>query len=572
MRYVILISLAVFLIVVVGGYGITWYSQASTAKSSLERIIAKINEKDKYLTYDAIETSGFPTNVFVTIVRPHFSGRMDQLLKALHEPELPEKAIAPAPGTTPPNPFASMPEWNEDNLLDGRIVFGVNALSDHYSMSIEGNWQETSTIAGKAVSTLHQQTGSTSCTLQLQRTIGIFDTLWNFKSLGDEGRDFFKDFRMVDCNNAGNSLIDSATKTTFGSSGPIRIYITSAPQANTKQMRFYINAADIEITQQGDAMMDSYFHALSPKYPYPINFSVYGKQNVDIDFAFTVPTDWQKEGNNPPLDIALSKFDLTNQVYNHHMTFFLNNATNQNKVGPPTRVSKLTFQSESDFSEQYDTLLQTALRGFIQQTYASQNPQLKDLQAVLQKYTPDQMYSIIYLALPNFHSLGKVVEALDVSFDGAPDLTTGDIKLSALEVSMSPYAIKGMGNAKLSPDHPPAGNLTISCNNCLHLIDDTTAYAGRLQTMVNYFDPSKAAVMTIDPRQVEAYKTFLSALAAPMMDPKDNTTWNYIITSDPSSGMTVINRSGHDLIAMYNEYLRPVLKQPTAADGAQPAH
>src|SRR5258708_7701137 len=108
MRNLMLISLSVFLAVVAGGFCISWLGQAQATKNAIKHAIARINEKQPYITYDAIEASGFPSNVYVSIIRPRFNGRVDQLLQ-----------------------IPNMPEWRADAVLDGSIVFGVNALSDH---------------------------------------------------------------------------------------------------------------------------------------------------------------------------------------------------------------------------------------------------------------------------------------------------------------------------------------------------------------------------------------------------------------------------------------------------------
>src|SRR5262249_22196896 len=123
MRNVFLVSVLMFLAVVAGGTTIIWYSQAASTKHAIEQAIARINEKQPYFPYDSIETYGFPSNVFVPLVRPHFKGRVDLLLKSLQEAAA-RNAATPATAA-----FQDMPQWNEDILLNGRITFGINAWS-----------------------------------------------------------------------------------------------------------------------------------------------------------------------------------------------------------------------------------------------------------------------------------------------------------------------------------------------------------------------------------------------------------------------------------------------------------
>ena len=75
MRRTLPLLLAVFLAVAAGGWCISWFAQAAEARKMVDQAIASLNEKQRYVTYDAIETSGFPFDVVVSIVKPHFSGR-----------------------------------------------------------------------------------------------------------------------------------------------------------------------------------------------------------------------------------------------------------------------------------------------------------------------------------------------------------------------------------------------------------------------------------------------------------------------------------------------------------------
>src|SRR5262249_37397929 len=151
MRKIMLVSLVVFCVVVAGSVGITWFLQAATARKNIESAVGAINEKQTYITYDAIETSGFPSSVTVTIVKPRFSGRMDQLISELRKDE----------HATP------MPEWHEDIALDGTIVLGINAMSDHYTLAVRGNWTQHGKIGERAIDTASSSPGDLTCMLEL---------------------------------------------------------------------------------------------------------------------------------------------------------------------------------------------------------------------------------------------------------------------------------------------------------------------------------------------------------------------------------------------------------------------
>jgi len=559
MRNVILIALAVFIAVAGGGYCISWYAQAAQIRRSIEQVINKANEQQKYITYDAIETTGFPRDIYVSVVRPHFAGRVDTLLKTL----------SAQAHTSQPDATASLPEWTEDAKLDGTITIGVNALSDHYSLRVSGNWQRTSVIGGQTIAVVTQSAGDSLCTLDMAHSGGILGSLWDYHALlRDNARDFFHDVRALDCNGTANAVSDAASHAPLVTMGPWRFYVSSAPQGGAEAARVYLKISDVEVTPQGDAMMMLQHSAFSPNSA-PVQYSLFGKQNVEMDLSYVGPADWQAAGKNPPLDIRLSTFNITNQLYNSTMNFFLSNG-----MSGADRVARVTFKAESNVSEQYNAMLQTMLHNFIQQIYAGKGPPVPLLQPYMQKYSADELYAIAVPAIPDFHSLGKLAQTLDLSYQGNAELTAGDWALSALELSASPYGITGSGNAKLAAGHPfPAGQMALSCSNCPQLIDDVIGYAARLQKAMSYFEPPEkiAAETPMDARLAEGVKGFLRALAEPAKE-GDN-SFSYTIVSDGAMGITVSGKSINDVLAMYKEYIGSVLQasQPASQPAVAPA-
>jgi len=549
MRKVILISLVIFFAVLAGGYCISWFSQAAQIKRGIEQAIVNINQQQKYLTYDSIETSGFPLDVNISIIKPHFSGRIDPLLKTHSQPD-----------TT-----TSTPEWNEDILLNGRITLGINALSDHYSLRVSGNWQRNSTIGGQTISIVAQSAGDSVCMLQMARSGGILNALWDYHAMvRDNGKDFFKDLRMFDCIGMANTIYDATSHEKLVNNGPWRFYVSNEPQGTQQQIRFYLKVADLEVTPQGDAMMMLQRTAL-PQSFYPVKYSLLGKQSMEIDFSYTGPTDWQTAGKNPPLDIVLSKFDINNQMYTSNATFFLSNG-----MKDANRVARLVYKIESNINEQYDVFLQDMLHGFVQQLYSGKGQQIPAFQPYLQKYTAEELYSIIYPIIPHLHSLGKLVQALDVSYQGDVDFNAGDVTLSNMEFSASPYGIKGNGTAKRIAGNPlPEGHAVLTCSNCTQLVDDVTGYAMRLQKTMSYFQTPEqlAAATPIDPKFIDGIKGFLKALA----EPTQGGDYVYTIISDKTAGVTVSGKSINDVLAMYNEYIGSVLKAHSDANGVPAA-
>src|SRR5690606_10710341 len=93
--------------------------------------------------------------------------------------------------------------------------------------------------------------------------------------------------------------------------------------------------------------------------------------------------------------------------------------------------SKLSFKFTSNFNETYDTLMQEMARNYIQQIFIVTVPEFNPLPPELQQRNPDELYAAVASAVPNLHSLGKLTQALDISYDGNERFTDGDVNLAA---------------------------------------------------------------------------------------------------------------------------------------------
>ncbi|MDE3016760.1 MAG: hypothetical protein KGI29_07595 [Pseudomonadota bacterium] len=553
MRSVFLIGLAVFLAVAGGGYCIGWFAQASRMKAGLEEAIASLNARQNVLTYRAIETSGFPGDVTVAIINPRFSGRVDLLLKSLPV----------APGR--PQPFTALPEWQEDDALNGRIAFSINALSNYYRIGVNGNVRHESRLAGQMIAADIHHNGESDCTLQLSR--GSWSAgLWDYQAILHKGGDLLRDVRLLDCSSPGYA-VTGAHQETLISSGPGRLYIASAPTQGMERLRVYLKMTDAGITTAGDAWLTAYAQAFGNRIP--MQLSLYGEQNTEIDFSYAGPASMQQTGTEP-IDIRIDPFRLANQSSTINAGFYFVDS------GPASpRHVHVAFKAVSNFSGTYEAIEQNMLRRLIQDAYADKNRQhagASPYLAALDKYTPGQMLAILTPAIPDLHTLGQLTQSLNASYEGAADFKTGVITLADFELSAAPYGVTGKGSAHLATGQPlPAGSLSLTCTNCLRLVDDAAGYAGRLQTTFSYFDPATAAGMTIDPRLVDGIKNFLGSIASPMRDAAGNATFVYAIASDGATGITVNDKNMAEVMRLYDEYVGGALRHEAAKAAAAPA-
>lgn len=543
MRGAILFGVFMFIATLAGGYGITWYAQARATKQAIEQVVANINQGSKtpLLTYEKLETSGFPSTVNVTMLHPHFSGQMDEIFKQMADNASKNGATGHIP------PYLQKP-WQQTIDFDGRIIFSVSALSDHYTMQVIGNSTGTAKIGDKTFTTTSSQSGATFCSLQLERNTSLLSSLWNYETLARDSAQLLRDLRLFDC--AIPSLSTAKDGQTLASTGPIRFYVSNAPMGDTQHLRIYLNATDLEVTEAGDTYSTEFFAALDPSQGYPRHLASYGKQVLDIDFSYNGPSSLP-ETPNPTFDIALGKFDISSAIYKSHFALFVNNAFDGQK-----NHSKLTLRGDSSFAPEYDTLLHDVIRALIEEAYTSSDPRFMEFQATMHQYTPEQMYAIVSPVIPNLNSMGNIVQSVDLEYNGDTDFNEGEATLHDLEFSTTPYGIKGNGIAKREKGGQPIGQLALTCTNCASMIDDIFNYMLRLNTAVRYFNPNQATAMTQNPQLPDAIKTYLMRLAGP-----DKVNWTYDIQSTPEKGVIINGKTLNTVLQMYNEYVMPLMKK-----------
>ena len=546
MRSAILVGFAVFIAVLIGGYSLTWYSQATATKHAIEQSIAAINSKQPLITYDKLEMSGFPTQVNIVMSNPRFSGRMDTLMQQISDwAEKSGTKIYPTPVTKK--------EFLFDTKLNGQIIFGISAFSDYYTMQTIGNWSSNSKVDGKSFATTYNSSGGTFCSLQLQRSASIINSLWNYETLARDMSTLIHDFRMFDC--AFPSSTATQNEKTIMQVAPIRFYISNAPIQDIEHMRIYLNVAGIEVTPFGDEVLTTFVHALDPNKSFPQqHMSAYGKELIDIDFSYNGPANL-KEVANPNLEISLGKFDISNDIYKTHLAFFLNNAFDgtQNHI-------KLTWRGDANFTPQYDALLRETISAAIHEAYTTADPRFMEFQASMQQFTPDQMTAFITPAIPNLSSLGNIVESIDLEYSGDPKFSSGEATLHDLEFSTTPYGIKGNGIAKREKGGQPSGQMGLTCTNCAQMIDDIFGYISKFNAALMYISPEKATALTPNPQLAQGIKSFLLQLSGP-----DKVNWTYDIVGSQQTGITINGKPLATIFQLYGQYVIPLLKKNAAS-------
>ncbi|MFW0776628.1 MAG: hypothetical protein ACN2B6_02790 [Rickettsiales bacterium] len=529
------ILISALIVVLLLGYSIMWFVQADKLKGNVEKTISMLNEKETYITYESIDVAGFPMKMAVVVSKPRFAGRVDVLLKSMDDMHVGTKKM-----------FPELPEWQEDTSLDGTLTIQLNALSDEYGIILAGDWHNAPTIDGQKLALTSKVAGDFVCDMKLANSKALAGAIWT-GSIERDGKQFMKDLRVVDCSFPAYEAINVASSEVGMKSEGGYLKFNREPSGDTQSIYFAMKMDNVEFTETGDRWMELYKRAF-PQHSVSQPLSTYGKQNVDIELSFNGPEDFKDAKENAPLDVNLNKFIINNAIYNVNVAMQAKNTPNGDQ-----RAASLVLKADSSYSEEYDNMVQRMARNAIDELYANKDELTT---AYLEKYTADEMYSIVFPALPNMHPLGKMVQNLDVSYQGSSDFKVGNATLTAFELSAAPYGVTGKGTANMSQDKPfPAADLSLTCSNCARLIDDITDYVNRVSTAFAYFEPEALQANTMNPQLVEAYKNFLSELSVPSQDDTDRTSFNYAIVSDGMMGVTINGKPMNEVMSLYAQHI-----------------
>ncbi|NBX02757.1 MAG: hypothetical protein EBR02_01560 [Alphaproteobacteria bacterium] len=547
MRNIILVAIAVFLTVLLGGGAIVWYFQADAMKKSIEDTISNLNKQGTYITYSAIETSGFPLALNVSIVNPRFNGEVDKFLVThFGNDKTKEESI-----------FYDVLPWTEDLALDGHITLGINTFSDQYTLTAHGNWKDTTTvITPTSFLVTHNQEASV-CKLKVKSNANFLKNIWNFSSMSADNYDLFNNLRSLECNSPSSSLARIKEGTNeeelLVSQGPAIFLLTQDITSNQRKARIYFKSTDIEFTQQGSALVLAYMNAFD-RNAMPPRLDSLGKQNTEFDISFTGPIksdNWADE----PMTITLSNASVDNQTAASKADFnySMESAGEQRNI-------KLSTHFDISPKEGYDDVIANKIHDFFHRFYVSEDPKIEPIKTTLHKFDNEKdVHSIIAEAIPKFEPLKKLFYGFDGSYQGNKSMTDGQITLNDLQIGALPYGITGNGIVKNNAGKLPEPHLNLICRGCIYMIDDIADFANRLQQTYAKFSPEEAAYFVVKPAKIEAIKDFARALATTEATPEGDLS--YKIIGDGTINIT-INGKGLDVVQnLYMQYFPPA---PTA--------
>ncbi len=552
MRKLLPIGFVAFILVLTAALSISWFIRSAAVKKDVEAYIASFTTENFEITYEEVTVSGFPSTMNVTIVKPHFTGRMDKFIKELGI----EKLLK----------LQNIPEWSEDYTLNGNIDLNVNIFSNKFKIEVSGDFVEKGNISGKTIAVNSQSSGDSVCELQIKNTNWLLGNLWNLYSLSNNSNKFFQDFRSLDCVIPEGKLTKGETNEPILSYGGSRIFISRTPEKDISNIRFYAQASDIEATKAYDNIYIIYQQALAPS-KNPVMPSIYGKQNIEIDLSYNGTENWKSpDAKNMPLNIKIDRLFVSNNAYHIDTSLSLTNSIKDN-----IRNVALSYKTEAQATDLLRAILMAELRTMKDSIIFNTISSTKETKEKLSSLSPENLDKIIDSVTPDFVSLDKMLLAIDANYSGDEKFESYEANLNSFEISATPYGLSATGSVKRNKNSiVPSGNLSLSCNNCMNLIDDIVNYLNNAKNILVIFSPKTSDKINIPPETIKSIKDFMLALIPDeASNDKNNLKFNFV--NDEKGSISINGKNTAELFEIYNKINPQQLKNNTIVPVPAPA-
>jgi len=540
-----------------------WFMQARYAKQQVEDFFTMAKAQGYDIGYESLETAGFPINLTITIVKPHYKVRLDSLLKANQEKIL---------SVLPPNyqrdavaqDIQALPEWTEEGTV-ATLTYGINFASDKVFMLVDGGTPtQTSTIGTDVKNYTAEIAPGSNCGAEMVST-GMMHGLWSAGLIIQDWQTALNNLRIVHCDFSARTLKDSSGDV-LASNDKISFSLSTLPDKDMRSTQLTFSMPRISGTAALDAYMNRY-RALMPhvtQLQNAFSYAMYGDTSVDFAMSMHHPTALQQLGPQLPFNITIERFAFKNNLSTQTLDMLLDY-----QPQPAHVTAKLNL--DATVTPEYDTLFNQLMLQQFRQMKSAPNPQMAVFQQTIASYTDEQLDALFTPLLFSIHYLSPIglhIDGNSMQEAGAPP----NVIINNAEISLAPYGIKAVGNIQLAkPSH-----VTLTCRNLLALLDDVFGYYARVRSVGVQILPDHGVNLPNPSAQLIAgMKQLLTTVAAPQKDPAGNDMMVYEYVSDAAGMPSINSKPMNELMALYQQdvaaYLNPPAQPPAPAPQAAPA-
>ena len=536
------------LIILAGaGYSGLWYTQATVAKEQVVRILEMANKEHPIISYESITNTGFPMAVGVSINKPVFDLPVSELLKPMAQ-AMPVSPDGTGAADTR-KAMLSLPNWQENFAIDGSILITVDALSNTYKISSEGDTKITSSIGDDVLSyTAKAAAGDDVCYIAFNKSVASqsFANMWNWQLLSEDPMKIVQNVQSLDCEGPAYSYVLDGSGEMMMESKPYTLNFANASKGEMFDFSFGLDLSGLTATTAYDKLLERYY-ALFADTKLPMHYygSIYGEQSAKFKGVFKMH---EAEPQTHPIHIEIEEFafhsDISNTDYSMRMKF---NPTGEN-AGSGEFQNRMTISA----NEQGYKLYLSQIEEVVGDLYAEN---LFDEATV----SREKLGELLKALVPNFHELGEVVYEIDVNGVAEEDGKM-NMAINNIEVGATPYGLKGGGALKLSSIliPIPTGNVDLACRSCDPFVTDLVGWFGKLKPLLAMSeepDPELEMFLALDEEEVATrLKSFLRKI-----DSKGKDNLDFAVKLTEAGAFTVNELDSGALMVVFNEEIVPLL-------------
>lgn len=481
--------LAVLLALILIGGAAIWWIAAGNAKKAVEDTIARINAMPfdngakLNITYAGIATAGFPPNVTVRLTDPKLSATL---------PSTPSLAAA---GESPAPSAPTTIDWDVKGYAD----IGTHYLDAAYTFTLHGD--DTVTITNEAESLAVKGTNSHYRFALKAKSLGDF---LNWEKLDPKEdaqvKAFISTIAEISSDIGPLEYVDASTNEPAITQPQGKVRFLNHSDENAFDIQAELFAKDVQIhPAYADKLMK--FNMVNPGFAQfglspeqiPFQSSGMGKQNIDIAFsAYVTRGDAQQSRT---VKVNAPRLSIRNDYYD---------------VSMPFALDILKQVGGTDFKVKTDTRLTLTEKGAAeirkaQDMFYALTPMLAANQKNMPPETLEALKKAVIEAMPNVSQTSPIVFALDISGNsvaGAQGSAQKKFKanLARFEFSNTNWGLKAEGALDTLADSP-AINLTLNCEKCTALVENTVTMLRQMQDAFRLLEPTRPAYPFGEPLQ-----------------------------------------------------------------------